>query len=173
MKDLNKKLDCPFEKKFPSELIKDDTHFMTLAYNLAIEAYCADEVPVGAVIVKDARVISSARNQVESLSDATAHAEMLAITSAAKALGDWRLEGCTLYVTKEPCPMCAGALMLSRIEKVIFAVPDPKMGGNGGALKINAMEKSFHRYESVQYPGPLQAECVAVLKAFFEGKRQA
>lgn len=171
MKDIRKQIDCPFEKKFPSELIKDDEHFMTHAYNLAIDAYRADEVPVGAVVVKEGRIIASASNQVEGLHDATAHAEMLCITAAAKNLGDWRLEGCTLYVTKEPCPMCAGALMLSRIEKVIFAVPDPKMGGNGGALKINAMEKSFHRYESVQYTGPLQAECTAMLKGFFEGKR--
>lgn len=172
MKDLNKKIECPFEKKFPSELVKDDTHFMTLAYNLAIDAYRADEVPVGAVIVKQGQVIASASNQVERLGDATAHAEMLAITAAAKTIGDWRLESCTLVVTKEPCPMCAGALMLSRIEKVIFAIPDPKMGGNGGALKINAMERSFHRYESVQFTGPLAEECTAMLKAFFEGKRE-
>ena len=163
--------DCPFQKKFPSELVKDETYFMTLAYNLAVEAYCGDEVPVGAVIVKNGEVVATSSNQVEGLKDATAHAEMLAITSAAKALNDWRLEGCTLYVTKEPCPMCAGALMLSRIEKVVYAVADPNMGGNGGAIAINKMEKSFHRYESVPYEGELKYECTAMLKAFFEGKR--
>lgn len=169
---MNKnKIDCPFDKKFPSELVKDDTYYMTLAYNLAIDAYTADEVPVGAVIVKDGQVIASSSNLVETLKDATAHAEMLAITSAAKALNDWRLEGCTLYVTKEPCPMCAGALMLSRISKVIYATPDPKMGGNGGALPIHNMEKSFHRYESTAYNGELKYDCTAMLRAFFEGKR--
>lgn len=163
------KLTCPFEKKHPSELRRDDDYFMSLAYNLAISAYTLNEVPVGAVIVKDGLVLASANNQVETLKDATAHAEMLAITQAAEKLRDWRLQGCTLYVTKEPCPMCAGALMLSRIERVLFGTPDPKMGGNGGALSIHQMAGSFHRYESVQ--GPLAAECTALLKAFFEQKR--
>jgi tRNA(adenine34) deaminase len=162
---------CPFEKKYPSELNRDDAYFMTLAYNLAIDAYNADEVPVGAVIVNEGQVIASARNQVEELKDATAHAEMLCITQATQKLGDWRLGGCALYVTKEPCPMCAGALMLSRIGKVIYAVADPKMGGVGGVLNIHQMPGSFHRYESVNFKGPLQEECTALLQAFFTKKR--
>jgi len=170
---------CPFEKKFPSELIKDDAYFMALAYNLALDAYRANEVPVGAVIIQDslapgvaATLLASACNQVEALSDATAHAEMLAITAASKALGDWRLEGCTLFVTKEPCPMCAGALLLSRIGRVVFATPDPKMGGNGGALAIHQLPTSFHRYESLRFTAePLATDCTAMLQAFFAAKR--
>ena len=160
---------CPFEKKYPSELLRDDGYFMALAYNLAIDAYNADEVPIGAVVMNEGRIIASARNHVEELKDATAHAEMLCITQAAQKLGDWRLAGCTLYVTKEPCPMCAGALMLGRIARVLYASPDPKMGGNGGVLNIHQMPGSFHRYESAQ--GPMKEECTAMLQAFFERKR--
>jgi tRNA(adenine34) deaminase len=163
-------MNCPFEKKYPSSLRRDDEYYMTLAYNLAIEAYKAEEVPVGALIVKGAEVIASARNQVEKLKDPTAHAEMLCITQAADTIKDWRLDGCILYVTKEPCPMCAGALMLGRINKVIYATSDPKMGGNGGAISIHQLPGSFHRYESQQ--GPLREDCTALIKAFFEQKRQ-
>jgi tRNA(adenine34) deaminase len=161
--------DCPFEKLRPSALVRDDGYFMALAYNLAVDAFRAEEVPVGAVIVKKGEVIASAANQVEALRDATAHAEMLALTAAAKALGDWRLEGCTLYVTKEPCPMCAGGMMLSRVERVVYGMADPKMGGVGGACRINELPESFHRYKAEI--GPLQVECAALLKAFFSRKR--
>lgn len=143
---------------------------MTLAYNLAIDAYRSDEVPVGALIVKDVEVIASAYNQVEKLKDATAHAEMLCITQAAQKLGDWRLQGCVLYVTKEPCPMCAGALLLSRISRVVFGSSDPKMGGNGGALDINQLPGSFHHYGSCQ--GPMERECTELLKSFFSIRRE-
>jgi tRNA(adenine34) deaminase len=143
---------------------------MSLAYNLAIEAYRQDEVPIGAVIVKNQEVIASAYNQVETLRDATAHAEMLAITQATQKLGDWRLEGCCLYVTKEPCPMCAGAILLSRITKVVYASPDPKMGGNGGALAIHDLPESFHRYAVLH--GPLQEECTQMIKEFFRQRRK-
>ena len=162
-------LTCPFDKLHPSALVKDEKYFMSLAYNLAIDAYRKDEVPIGAVIVKDGEVIGSGSNQVEKLKDATAHAEMLCITQATQKLGDWRLTGCTLYVTKEPCPMCAGALLLSRIERVVYGVPDPKMGGNGGALSIHQLKEGFHRYTSVQ--GPMKEECTAMIQAFFAGKR--
>ncbi len=162
-------LPCPFEKVRPSALVRDDAYFMALATNLAIDAYRAGEVPVGAVIVKDGEVVGSGYNRVEALKDATAHAEVLAITTAAKAIGDWRLEGCTMFVTKEPCPMCAGALMLSRIARVVYAVGDPKMGGVGGALSINNLRDSFHRYEALK--GPMESENTALLKAFFAQKR--
>ncbi len=96
------------------------------ALRLARAAYEAGEVPVGAVIVRNAKIIARAHNQVELLKDATAHAEILAITQAANALGDWRLEACTLFVTKEPCPMCAGAIMLSRLKRLVFGVRDER-----------------------------------------------
>ncbi len=163
---------CPFEKKHPSELLRDEAYYMSLAYNLALEAFKAGEVPVGAVIVRSGEVIASARNQVEGLKDATAHAEMLAITAAAKHINDWRLEGCTLFVTKEPCPMCAGALLLSRIERVVFATPDPKMGGLGGVLEIHHLKESFHRFEAVQFTQePLASDSTQMLRAFFAGRR--
>jgi len=160
---------CPFEKLRPSALTIDDTYYMSLAYNLAVDAFRIDEVPIGAIVIRDGQVIASAYNQVETLNDATAHAEMLALTAASKANEDWRLEDCTLYVTKEPCPMCAGALMLSRIHKVVYGCPDPKMGGNGGALDIHQLPGSFHRYTAVQ--GPLQAECTELIRTFFGQKR--
>ena len=106
------------------------------AIRQAVKAYEADEVPVGAVIVRNGRVIARAWNQVEMLNDATAHAEMLALTSAEAAVGDWRLNDCTLYVTKEPCPMCAGALVHCRLARVVFGAPDPKGGAAGGAMNL-------------------------------------
>ena len=106
---------------------------MALAFNRAVDAWREDEVPIGAVIVKAGEVVASAHNAVESLKDPTAHAEILAITQAAKAIGDWRLNECTLYVTKEPCPMCAGAAIMSRLGRVVYAWGDPKMGCLGGA----------------------------------------
>ena len=103
---------CPFQKVFPSELVRDDAYFMAHAFNEAVEAWKEDEVPVGAVIVSGGIIIASAHNRTVATTDPTAHAEMLAITQAAKALGDWRLNECTLYVTKEPCPMCSGRCSL-------------------------------------------------------------
>ena len=107
---------CPFEKRFPSQLVRDDVFFMSLAYNQAIDAWRRDEVPIGCVIERDGEVLAMAHNTVEGAHDPTAHAEMLAITQAAAAIGDWRLENCTLYVTKEPCPMCSGATLMSRLR---------------------------------------------------------
>ncbi|HCE06555.1 MAG TPA: tRNA-specific adenosine deaminase, partial [Verrucomicrobiales bacterium] len=106
------------------------------AIRQAVKAYEADEVPVGAVIVRNDRVIARAWNQVEMLNDATAHAEMLALTAAEAAVGDWRLNDCTLYVTKEPCPMCAGAIVHCRLARVVFGVSDPKGGAAGGAMNL-------------------------------------
>lgn len=135
--------DCPFDKRFPSQLVRDDVFYMSLAYNQAIDAWRRDEVPIGCVIERSGEVIASAHNGVESANDPTAHAEMLAITQAASALGDWRLEECTLYVTKEPCPMCSGATLMSRLKRVCYAVPDPKMGCLGGATDLNALRASI------------------------------
>ena len=110
---------------------------MSLAFNQAIDAWRRDEVPIGCVIERDGEVVALAHNTVESSRDPTAHAEMLALTQAATAYGDWRLEGATVYVTKEPCPMCSGALLMSRVKRVCYAVPDPKMGCLGGATNLN------------------------------------
>src|SRR4029079_18804130 len=112
-----------------SDLAGDDAihrEFMQLALREAEAAYAEDEVPIGAVIVRDGQVIASAHNQREQLHDPTAHAEMIAITQAAGVVGDWRLEGATLYVTLEPCPMCAGAIVLARLPRVVYGAADPK-----------------------------------------------
>src|SRR6058998_210704 len=110
-----------------------DEYFMREALRMAQKAYDANEVPVGAVVVLEGHIIGRAYNQVELLKDATAHAEMLALTQAEEAMGDWRLTDCSLYVTKEPCPMCAGALVHVRMSRVIFGASDPKAGAAGSA----------------------------------------
>lgn len=163
---------CPFPKLHLSQLVRDDRFFMSLAYNRAIDAWRADEVPIGAVVVLGGEVVGSAHNQVDSTRDPTAHAEMLAITQAAAALGDWRLNEATLYVTKEPCPMCSGASVMARLGRVVYAVPDPKMGCLGGASDLNALPRSNHRL-AVQSGGVLEDECRALLQAFFRLKRRA
>ncbi|HEY0969206.1 MAG TPA: nucleoside deaminase [Opitutaceae bacterium] len=161
---------CPFEKRFPSQLVRDDVFYMSLAYNQAIDAWRGDEVPIGCVIERDGEVIASAHNRVEGAQDPTAHAEILAITQAATKLGDWRLEGCTLYVTKEPCPMCSGATLMSRLKRVCYAVPDPKMGCLGGATDLNALPRVNHHCE-LTVGGVLETECRELLQAFFKLKR--
>ena len=164
------RLECPFPKLFPSQLNRGDEFYMKLAYNQAVDAWRTDEVPIGAVIVHQGEVIGSAHNLTDSANDPTAHAEILAITQASKALGDWRLNECVLYVTKEPCPMCSGALVMSRLGKVVYAVPDPKMGCLGGATDLNALPKSNHRAELVR--GVLEEECRVLLQSYFSHKRQ-
>lgn len=162
---------CPFEKRFPSQLVRDDVFFMSLAYNQAIDAWRQDEVPIGAVIARDGEVIAAAHNTVEASRDPTAHAEMLAITQAAAKLGNWRLEGCTLYVTKEPCPMCSGASLMARFQRVCYAVPDPKMGCLGGATDLNGLPRVNHHVE-LTAGGVLEPECRDLLRSFFQIKRR-
>src|SRR2546425_1955331 len=116
--------------------LQSDHYFMGEALRQARRAYEAEEVPVGAVVVRAGRIIARAFNQVELLKDATAHAEMLALTQAEEAVGDWRLTDCTLYVTKEPCPMCAGAVVHVRLARVVYGAADPKAGAAGGGLKL-------------------------------------
>lgn len=164
-------MDCPFPKIFPSALVRDDRYFMTLAYNEAVEAWKEDEVPIGAVIVRDGEVIASAHNRTASANDPTAHAEMLAITQAAGTLNDWRLNECTLYVTKEPCPMCSGASVMARLGRVVFAWGDPKMGCLGGAFPVHELPKLNHRVQVVS--GIMEDECRAILQAYFKMKRGA
>ncbi len=166
----NQEVVCPFEKIYPSQLVKDEIFFMQLAYNQAIEGWKKDEVPIGAVIEHEGKVIGAAHNRVEGLKDPTAHAEILAITQAAQAIGDWRLNECRLFVTKEPCPMCAGASLMARLKKVYFAVPDPKMGCLGGATALQDLPQINHRMEVVV--GVLEQECKTLLQAFFSIKRK-
>ncbi len=163
------KSSCPFAKIHPSELEKNDDYFMSWAFNAAIDAWNADEVPVGAVIVHNGQIISSAFNQTRMQVDPTAHAEMIAITMAARKLGDWRLNECSLFVTKEPCPMCSGATVMARIGRVCFGLEDPKMGCLGGAIGLHLLERSNHRPEVSS--GVLRAPCEAIMQAFFQLQR--
>src|SRR5438552_2939911 len=157
----------------PEEVIIDlqsDHYFMGEALRQAARAYEAGEVPIGAVVVREGRIIARAFNQVELLKDATAHAEMLALTQAEEAIGDWRLTDCTLYVTKEPCPMCAGAVVHVRLTRVVYGVADPKAGAAGSALNLLQFPSLNHRCEITA--GVRDAECRALLQNFFLAQRQ-
>jgi len=149
--------------------LQSDHYFMGEALRQAARAYEAEEVPVGAVIVRGGRIIARAFNQVELLKDATAHAEMLALTQAESAVGDWRLTDCTLYVTKEPCPMCAGAIVHTRLARVVFGAPDSKAGAAGSALNLLQFATLNHRCEITA--GVRDAECRAMLRNFFVEQR--
>jgi len=148
-----------------------DESFMSEALRLARKAFEQEEVPVGAVVVRQGRIIARASNQVEMLKDATAHAEMLAITQAEAAVGDWRLNDCDLYVTKEPCPMCAGAIVHVRIRRIIFGCADPRGGAAGSAMNLLQMPGLNHRSEITS--GVLAAECASLLQSFFQARRRA
>src|SRR6516164_4531991 len=124
-----------------------DQSYMREALRQAAKARAADEVPVGAVVVREGKIIARAYNQVELLKDATAHAEMLALTQAEAAAGDWRLTDCDLYVTKEPCVMCAGAIVHTRIRRVIFGCPDPSAGAAGSMMNLLQMQSFNHQCE--------------------------
>ena len=147
-----------------------DQYFMQIALKEAEKAAYQEEVPVGAVAVKGVEILAKAHNQRETLQDPTAHAEILALTQAAAALSSWRLEGVTLYVTLEPCPMCAGALVLSRIQRLVFGAYDPKGGAAGSLYNIPEDPRLNHRVE-VQ-GGILQQECADLLRTFFQKKRR-
>ena len=143
--------------------------FMQKAYREAELAWSEDEVPVGAVIVQANRVIARAHNQREQLHDPTAHAEMIAITQAAEALQSWRLEETTLYVTLEPCPMCAGAIVLARIPTVVYAAPDPKTGAAESLYELLSDPRLNHRAAIIS--GVLRQPCSELLTQFFQQKR--
>ena len=151
--------------------LHSDDYFMGEALRQAAKALEKDEVPVGAVIVRGGKIIARAFNQVEALKDATAHAEMLALTQAEIAVGDWRLTDCTLYMTKEPCPMCAGAIVHTRLARVVFGAADPKGGAAGSALNLLQFPTLNHRCEITG--GVRDAECRALLKQFFTAQRHA
>ena len=151
--------------------MQSDAYFMGQALREARKAYAAGEVPVGAVVTRDGRIIARAWNQVETLKDATAHAEMLALTAAQEATGDWRLENCTLYVTKEPCPMCAGAIVHCRPVRVVFGASDPKGGAAGGWINLlEANPPLNHRCDVSS--GVLGEECLYLLQSFFREARE-
>lgn len=149
--------------------IQGDADFMNEALRLARKAFEKEEVPIGAVVVREGRIIGRAHNQVELLKDATAHAEMLAITQAEAAVGDWRLNDCDLYVTKEPCAMCAGALVHVRMRRVIFGCPDPRAGAAGGVINLLQMPGLNHSCDILS--GVLSDQCAELLRSFFQSQR--
>ncbi len=142
---------------------------MRLALQQAQQAQVEDEVPVGAIILNQDRIIAAAYNQREQLHDPTAHAEMIAITQAAEAIGDWRLEHCTMYVTLEPCPMCAGAIIQSRIPRIVYGATDPKAGAVTSLYSLLTDTRLNH---TAQVTGGVLAEdCGRILTEFFRSKR--
>ena len=150
--------------------MNDHQRFMRLALKEAEAAYEANEIPVGAVVVRSGTVIAKAHNQVEMLQDPTAHAEIIAIGAAANHLSSWRLNGCTLYVTLEPCPMCAGAIVLSRLDTVVFGAYDPKMGACSTLYNVVQDERLNHRVELIS--GVLDEDSRILLREFFETRRR-
>jgi tRNA(adenine34) deaminase len=155
----------------PVNLLGDpDEVFMQMALRQAQKAFDAEEVPVGAVIEISGEVIGAAHNQRETIQDPTAHAEILAITQAAASLQSWRLEGATLYVTLEPCSMCAGAIVLARIDRVVFGAKDPKAGACGSVLDVTGCEKLNHMPEMKS--GVLEKQCSGILTEFFQMRRK-
>jgi len=141
-------------------------YFMRAALKEAKKAFDRDEVPVGAVIVHEGKIIARGHNQVELLQDATAHAEMLCLTSAASELKNWRLQGATLYCTLEPCLMCAGAMFSSRIAKLVWGAKDLRLGANGSWVDIFSQKHPLHKIEVEG--GVLEAECSAIMQEFFQ-----
>lgn len=162
-------MDCPFQKKHPSFLNRDDEFFMSMAYNQALLAWEKDETPIGAVAVLNGEIIAAAHNSVIFLNDPTAHAEILVITQAAKVVGDWRLNNVSIYVTKEPCPMCSGAMIMARVGEVVFATSDEKMGCLGGCFALPNLPRMNHR--PIVRCGILENDCTSLLQAFFKLKR--
>lgn len=146
-----------------------DTTFMARALDLARAAQRRGEVPVGAVLVREGAILAEAGNEVETRQDATAHAEMLAIDEAQALLKTWRLNGTTLYVTKEPCPMCAGALAHVRVDRIVFGVGDPKAGACGGAFNLFELPGLNHRCEIT--PGVEREKSLGLLQEFFRERR--
>ncbi len=152
------------------QITTDDERFMREALRQAIKAFEAKEVPVGCVIVKDGQIIARGYNQVELLKDATAHAEILAITSAENVVDNWRLKGCTLYCTLEPCVMCAGAILLSRLDAIVWGAPDIRHGANGSWIDIFATQHPMHTV-SIR-SRVLEEWCQQPLKLFFQVRRK-
>jgi len=151
-------------------IVLDDESGIRAALREAAESLARDEVPVGCVIVHDGVIVGRGHNQVEGLQDATAHAEVIAIGAASNALGSWRLSDCTLYVTLEPCSMCAGAIVLARLGRVVYGAADPKAGACGSVLNVLHERRLNHRAELTG--GVLADECGEMLREFFRGRRK-
>lgn len=149
---------------------KDDQYYMNLALKEAHKALLIDEVPIGAVIVKNDKIIAKAYNKREKTNDPTAHAEIVAIRKACKKLGVWRLDGCRIYVTIEPCSMCAGTILWTRIDSIIYGAKDPK----GGALEssFNLFEQKNINHRPTIVGGVLAHECGQIVSDFFKAKRK-
>ncbi|MHB9139655.1 MAG: tRNA adenosine(34) deaminase TadA [Victivallaceae bacterium] len=152
-------------------ILFDDEYFMRRALSMAESAADAGEVPVGAVAVMNGEIIARACNQVELLKDATAHAEILAITQAEAAIGDWRLDNVDIYVTKEPCAMCAGAMVNAHVRRVVYGMPDPRSGAAGSALDVTGFKGMLWNVEVKA--GVLETECLALMQQFFKKVRKA
>ena len=147
-----------------------DRLYMREALFLAEQAGAEGEVPVGAVAVRNGAVIARARNRVEERKDGTAHAELLVLNDAADAIGDWRLDGVTVYVTKEPCAMCAGAMVNTRVERVVYGMADPRSGCAGSALDVTGFPGMLHRVDVTG--GVLNEDCLRVMREFFRRVRK-
>jgi tRNA(adenine34) deaminase len=166
-------MDWPSDDLSPADSLpggRPHDRWMRLALEEARAAAAEDEVPVGAIVVAGGRVVGSGHNQREQLADPTAHAEMIAITQAAATLGSWRLEGCTLYVTLEPCPMCMGACVNARLGRLVFACRDPKAGAAVSVLQLGQHDRLNHRM--VVTEGVRRAEASELLSGFFESLRR-
>ncbi len=148
---------------------KVDSIYMSEALKEAKKAFDSDEVPVGAVIVHEGKIIARAHNQIKLLKDPTAHAEMIAITQAASYLANERLIKTAIYVTIEPCSMCAGALVLARIKRLVYGAPDPRTGACGSVFNVTDSRRLNHRVKVEK--GVLKEECAGLLKEFFKKKR--
>src|SRR2546427_1339006 len=159
---------CPALRPSGSE--ENQVTFMRLALREAERARREQEVPVGAIVVRDGRVIARAHNRPLHLKDPTAHAEVLALRRAARKVGNYRLSHCTLYVTIEPCAMCAGAMVQARLKRVVFGASDPKAGAGGSVLSVLNHPRLNHRVEVTE--GVLGEDCAAILKEFFRRKRK-
>jgi tRNA(adenine34) deaminase len=153
----------------PQRFFARDEYFMRLALREAERALAHDDVPVGAVVVHRGEVLGTGHNERELREDPTAHAEMIAIREAARALGSWRLLETAMYITLEPCAMCAGAIVLGRVPRVVYGAADPKAGAAGSVLDILAEPRLNHRPEVAR--GLLEAECAELLRAFFRTRR--
>jgi tRNA(adenine34) deaminase len=159
------------EIKLSSFNAHSDRHFMRVALDMARQAQYAEEVPVGAVLVQDGKILATGCNQREGTQDPTAHAELMAIRSASMSMGSWRLNGTTLYVTLEPCAMCAGAIIQSRIARLVFGTWDPKAGACGSICNLTA-ETRFNHQVMVE-SDILAGECRAILQNFFQNLRSS
>ena len=153
-----------------NSLIRNDETFMNIALKEAEIGYEKGEVPVGAVVVSQGQIIARAHNQIEMLKDATAHAEMLAITQASSYLSDWRLSEASLYVTKEPCAMCAGAMVNCRLGMVVYGAADPRSGAAGSAMDVTGFRGNLHIVNVKS--GILEERCLKLLRDFFQERRK-